>query len=297
MSDLFLPSFWEEAWLEAAAADRARGRVEAAAAWSGRAKSYDKNVDSESGRQRVTAVLEFLVSNGALGGKMKILDIGCGPGAFALAFARLGHDVTALDPAEKMLELLQEKLARERDLAGTVVPLQDDWTELSPDDYGWRGHFDLVFASMTPGIRDVATLKKAMTASRRFVYLSSFAGPRTMPSLEAVWRELHGTPYRSYAVDILYPLNWLYTSGYFPVVRYHRWEREHRQTLEEATAEVLEILSMRMHLDEETRSRVQALMAGRSDRGLVTEKKGATAAMLLWRVDREPVETEGCRWL
>jgi SAM-dependent methyltransferase len=235
----------------------------------------------------VEAALAFLDRHGVPGGKLSILDIGCGPGSFALAFARRGHNVTALDHAGKMLEMLREKLAAEQGLPGAVQTVLADWTELDLDDRGWRGRFDLVFASMTPGIRDVATLEKAMAASRCFVYLSRFAGPRIMPSLEAAWEELRGGTYHSPSLDIIYPFNWLYASGFRPVIGYNRWEREHRQTAEEALEELLDILSMRMPVDNVSEQKVRELVISRSDQGLVVERKGATAAMLLWRVDGE----------
>ncbi len=37
------------------------------------------------------------------GGKLKVLDCGCGPGFFSIMLGRMGHDVTGIDYSEEML--------------------------------------------------------------------------------------------------------------------------------------------------------------------------------------------------
>ncbi len=219
--------------------------------------------------------------------ELRILDIGCGPGHFTVELARRGHIVHALDPAENMLGMLGTKITGQPELEARINPVHADWKQLELRDLGWEGHFDLVFASMTPGIHDVNTLIKAMRASVGLVYLSRFSGPRLMPSLDAVWQTLYGTSYYSRSMDIFFPLNWLYTSGYRPAVRYNGWEREHRQTREEAVQEVLDILSTRTEINRQVEEAVHARVAEVVQNGLVVEKKGATAAMLLWRTDKK----------
>lgn len=287
--ELFDPVFWEEAWQKAAAMEKKRDAREVAQAWSRRARNYDKNVGSESGWKRVEDALVFLDSHNVPPSGLKILDLGCGPGNFAVAFARRGHTVAALDPADKMLEIVEEKIKKMPEIAGRITTVLGDWNEIDLKRLGWEKHFDLVFASMTPGVHDVATLKKAMNASRQYMYLSRFAGPRKAPLLRTVWRELTGSEYHNPSLDIVFPLNWLYSSGYRPVLQYHHWEREHRQTVEEALEEILASLALRMPVDDRTKKRVRQIIEREAVDGYVTEQKGATAAMLLWRVDRELV--------
>jgi len=55
----------------------------------------------------------------ATGGALKVLDLGCGVGRHALAYARLGLDVTAVDMAEQGLSELR-RASGEEDLAVTT---------------------------------------------------------------------------------------------------------------------------------------------------------------------------------
>ncbi len=57
----------------------------------------------------------------------KILEIGAGTGAYSLALARKGHDVTAIELSEKNLEVLQQKSVGIKN----IIPMQGDALNLS----------------------------------------------------------------------------------------------------------------------------------------------------------------------
>lgn len=46
-------------------------------------------------------------------GKLKCLDIGCGPGLLAILLAKMGHEVTAVDYTENMLKYAEENASTE----------------------------------------------------------------------------------------------------------------------------------------------------------------------------------------
>jgi SAM-dependent methyltransferase len=281
---LFEAFFWQEAWDEANRQDRERKQEEKAVdVWNRRAGSYDRNADSDSGNRRVREALAFLDAYGVLDKPRRILDLGCGPGHFSLAFAERGHQVVALDPARGMLEMLEQKLAERPEIASRITLTEADWVPLNLADYGWESHFDLVFASMTPGIRDTATLQKAMDASRHYIYLSRFAGPRTQPSVEEIWYTFRDKPYYSLGLDILLPQNWLYALGYRPALHFSRWHREHSQPAQAAVEEIKNVLALRMDVDETVERVIEDYVWQRcGEDGLFRESKGATSAMLLW---------------
>lgn len=69
--------------------------------WNSRALGYSQKtrMDLDASEELwLNRLLPFMDKR-----KMRILDIGCGPGFFSLFLARLGHEVTAFDYAEEML--------------------------------------------------------------------------------------------------------------------------------------------------------------------------------------------------
>jgi S-adenosylmethionine-dependent methyltransferase len=76
-------------------------------------------------QELVTAQLVELLGTPAAGASLRILDIGCGQGTQAIALARLGHDVTGLDPSRQLLDALDAALAVEpADVRGRVHPVE-----------------------------------------------------------------------------------------------------------------------------------------------------------------------------
>jgi ubiquinone/menaquinone biosynthesis C-methylase UbiE len=76
--------------------------------WNGRAAEYDKNVRQViySDRERVTWQKIFIQALGSE--KLKILDVGTGPGIVANLLSDLGHDVTGVDVSESMIKKAME---------------------------------------------------------------------------------------------------------------------------------------------------------------------------------------------
>lgn len=85
------PAFWEEAWGKAREESifrrKRKSLKDTVDYWNRRAESFEKNVMGEKGSKRVMRVLKWLESQGVILDNIKVLDIGAGPGPFALAFA------------------------------------------------------------------------------------------------------------------------------------------------------------------------------------------------------------------
>lgn len=60
-----------------------------------------------------------------------------------------------------MLEILEERAKKEG--VFNITYINRPWEEVGLDKEGWSGKFDLVFASMTPGINDKETLEKMIS--------------------------------------------------------------------------------------------------------------------------------------
>ena len=71
--------------------------------WTDRAKSYSAQNIAEMNDGRREAWRNLILSHAPRKGRLRILDIGTGPGFFAINLALAGHEVTAVDVTAEML--------------------------------------------------------------------------------------------------------------------------------------------------------------------------------------------------
>ncbi len=81
--------------------------------WTRRAPSYSDLINIELHTDGLERWLPVLRENGIGDEPLHILDIGTGPGFFAIALSKLGHHVVAVDYTEAMLEEARANAAKE----------------------------------------------------------------------------------------------------------------------------------------------------------------------------------------
>ncbi len=102
--------------------------------WTRRAPSYSDLIHKELATDGLDRWLPVLKENGIGDEPLRILDIGTGPGFFAIALAGLGHEVVAVDYTEAMLEEATAN-AKAAGLRDQILFLQMDAQDLAfPDD-------------------------------------------------------------------------------------------------------------------------------------------------------------------
>jgi cyclopropane fatty-acyl-phospholipid synthase-like methyltransferase len=142
-------TYWSDRWESVVArSPLRRRRAEDPAGlkrWNQRAAGFAKNSKTDSANARRKTTLAMLSKEGALFSGARVLDIGAGPGAWALALAEAGAIVTALEPADAMADLLESHIAS----AGTanITVVRNTWQAVDLDTMGWRGAFDLLSLS------------------------------------------------------------------------------------------------------------------------------------------------------
>jgi SAM-dependent methyltransferase len=110
--------------------------------WSDSSENYGGLVRDELSSFKRAAWTELISQNAGSprnGGRLRILDVGTGPGFFAIIMTQAGHDVTAVDCTGAMLDAAARNAARE----GLEIDFrQSDAHSLEFDD----GSFDLVIS-------------------------------------------------------------------------------------------------------------------------------------------------------
>ncbi|HHW41674.1 MAG TPA: class I SAM-dependent methyltransferase [Syntrophomonadaceae bacterium] len=277
------PHFWTEAWNGAhrnSLSARRRRDLDTMDYWNRLAGRFERWAGQERTGRRVARVLSWLEGQGVLQPGMDVLDIGAGTGVFTVPLARRGAKVTALEPAPAMLAALQ-KMVEAQGLTN-VHFLDREWEKVDPVQEGLAGRFDVVFASLTPGVRDVETLEKMITCSRRWCFLCDYAGRRSAPGREELWRLLFSEEMPTPGHDIIYPLNYLYASGYR--LSFQTWEDDWGEELPvaEAAAGLEEFFRLYTEVTPEIKKTIARYVEQRAVNGVYREEYRVRLGMILW---------------
>ena len=191
--------------------------------WKNRedAERYERHGRTEY-RARVEETLAALPT----GRGSVVLDIGSGPGTLALPLARKVKRVTAVEPAEGMVEVLRARSGEQGLSNITVVPKR--WEDVDPA-RDLNGPYSLVIASLSLSMPDIReAVKKMVSVCSGSIHLIWFGD---MPLWEALyagfWEEIHGEPYYpGPKADCL--LQALFQMGIFPDVRVFPLEKTYQ---------------------------------------------------------------------
>jgi len=263
-----------------------------AARWNEMAGEFGKNMDGERRQKRMASLLAVLKEAGFSPEGATVLDIGCGPGALSVPFARAGAKVTSLDIATGMLDRLRGT-ARDENL--DITPIECSWWSADIDQLGFRNAFDLVIASSTPAIKDAETFDRMMACSKKFCYYNGFIGgsPRTAPDRKSLAGVLGFEERKGHACGpggrahggpgMLFPFMHLYMKGIHPVIRFNQNARP-EQDWNEAAERAIERFSRNRELSPEQKDTIRNYYKEQSIDGKVRHEPGALSAMMVWTV-------------
>ncbi|WP_292419691.1 class I SAM-dependent methyltransferase [Methanoregula sp.] len=183
--------------------------------WTARAEDYSEFRRTDEYAYG-TSVHDALAAHGIVGPSSRVLEVGSGPGTFVIPFAKRVAHMTAVEPAEGMIRVIQ------RDTAETAIANYDIiskiWQEV--DTGSLRGSYDLVITSTVIWMfRDILQQIGRMEeiAGGYCCVVEGAGGSKGFE--KNLWHSIMGeTPYPAYAgYPIIY--NILYQNGRIPQVR------------------------------------------------------------------------------
>lgn len=280
--------FWVKLWQDARENSpltrrRCRSEKEMVENWNRRARWFAWRTGDDKGQQRRKAVLDILKREGVIGPEVKVLDIGAGPGNYAIPMARLCKQVTALEPAAEMVKILEDRARTER--IENITIIQRTWQEVEVEKDGLAGQFDLVFASMTPGVRDPESVQKMLAASRKFCYLSAFSGQRWGQAYRDLWQRFFGEDIGDNPGDIIYPFGLLYAMGYRPSLNFLTINRVDEEPIEKAIENLSRFFWNYMDITPEVKQTIEHYVKEHAENGVFRQETTFSIGMMLWRVD------------
>lgn len=138
-----------------------------------------------------------------LDGCDSLLDVGCGPGTFAIKLAHKVKEAHAFDFSQTMLEVVNHN-AKERNITNistSCLDINSDWSSLPV--------CDVVIASRCLEVRDIrSVLTKINNHAKKRAYITYKVGKSFLSDkiLEVMGREIVPKPDYIYVVNVLYQM-------------------------------------------------------------------------------------------
>ncbi len=279
--------YWEEKWLNSKMKHSAYSGYSKPEMWNAMAPAYGgpKNKDKDQQAKDVCTILE---NKGVRFEAARILDLGCGPGQYASAFAQKSARITCIDVSHKMLERLKTETPAAQ--LEQMEILEADWGKLVPSEHGFTNAFDLVFANMTPAIDGPEAFDKMISASRKWCWYRAWSGPRLNPILEALHLEIFNEPAACYTGPFLSAFNLLCARGYWPDCAFKKIQWTKSRPFDEAVAEFMVFFGNSGGLSEtDLKRRISDVLHRFENSGTVEYKAGGITGEMLWNIEKTPI--------
>lgn len=270
---LHSPLYWDQVWQQSKEQFNPNGKktvTQSVDSWNKRAEKYIAKTGGADGNRRVDKVMQWLAEQGVPVAGSSILDIGAGPGAFTIRFAREAKEVISLEPTETMARYLRAEVEKRK--IGNVQVLRSTWEDINLEKEGYRDRFDLVFASMSPGLNSLETIEKALACSRGYLFISKHAGKRYSDLMAGLWPLLFNEPLPAGRNEAIYIANMLYNNDY--EYDFKVWDEPYEQesSIDEAVDNMLEELKVFGKDAPVNQDQVKQYVQSRADKGLVKNK-------------------------
>lgn len=250
--------------------------------WDQRAEEFNNDVFIKEGHKNRSTVIDFLLSKDMLSSDMEVLDIGCGPGKHSLEFSKEAKKVTGIDISPKMIQFAKDNSIKIGATNSDFIMIP--WGQIDLEKQNWRKKYDLVFASMCPGINNSETLMKMVQASKGFCFLSCFAN-RTDKIRDEFNKVVLGQNNNSRGKNkACYIFNILWQSGFYPEICYQDFKFESEWTLEEAIKVCFVQFGKNIEVDIKLKKDGEKYLAAISKNGIIKETTSSKIAWIYWKI-------------
>jgi len=251
----------------------------------GDSKAWDNRVEeftTDKSDERIELVARFLREKHLLQETSTVLDIGCGPGRFALEFARTARQVIGIDISPKMLDAAEKNLQSAR--LDNVQFKNLDWQEADLQTLGWLHKFSLVTAFMSPAVNNRSMLEKMTQASTDYCLLCHFLQRESSIADELKKRILGDYPKDKYGNKGLYcSFNILWLSNYYPELICFDTFREVTRSLPEAIRYYSKKLEHKVTLTPAQKEFIADYLEDKAENGQVTEVIKGKIGCIYWK--------------
>lgn len=284
----FYSTCWQEATKNSPRKKRRLQEKDPIDRWNRMAAGFAERTDERQNCDQRDDTILWLKKTGALSTTTEVLDIGSGPGNWAVPMAAECNQVVALEPAGAMLKILGNR-AKEAKVEN-IATHQSTWQDVDLDSLGWRGRFDLVFASMTPGVDGPEMLYKMMAACKPetgFCYMAAFAGRSWRQWYGEVWRKLFDEELVGHGTDIIHPFNLVYALGYRPELRFDYWSLPISWTRDKAIEDFTTYFEDFTPMTDTVRAMIAEHVDARLQDGLFQDNRDGCRGMMIWSMGRK----------
>lgn len=248
--------------------------------WNHVADSYARR--NEEGAAYHGELVSWLERESVIDRSSTVLDVGCGPGTYALHFARRVRQVIALDSAPAMLSLL-ERLATQTGLERRIQTLLCPW-----EDFESSVRYDLVFAANSPAVWNQATLLKMNELCSAYCCLVTSSRASRLGLRDQLWKRVTGEKIRGGAFDPIYPFNLLYAMGYHPQVKFTHFIVRYRERLETLLDDYIRYFAIFGYEGPETEAAIRDYLISVSRDGYCEDVWDEHLALIWWKAQKEP---------
>ncbi|KAB7671287.1 class I SAM-dependent methyltransferase [Bacillus sp. B1-b2] len=232
-NQLFNQEYWEKAWktdpntslkrMKKAGLDSFES--EGFATW---ARNFDASSFNAEGVMRTERIIKWIENQIHSFKGLTVLDVGAASGVFSIPFSKRGAIVSSLEPSTILSSLLKEN-AKNSSIHLDII--NQPFEEFNPS---INVGYDFVFASMCPAMTDWDAVKKALSLSNKYFYVSLMAGSKENQLIEELMSVLD-IKGENTSSEMFYLLQLLYLNNY----KYQSLIERHQKTINMNVDEVV----------------------------------------------------------